>query len=304
MGLPAILRLIHKKVESGGILKTRSGLLGDEYNIETYRITDYRLILQVPDQIEVFALPQGSLLQMSEGLWKTYCRWHSGPLDMPDNPLERIYCNIPAEDYCNQHRRSPRAYYDRCVTLRGEKGLYYCSVLDRQMRGEYIVYLTDFGGDKPKVGITRKFRAIERIAEQPHITATILAVTDSAVKARRLEMEISASGLAQEIHRKEMFRHRSIGESASRLSFWAERIAHKLGLDWEGKLLAVLPPEYASQHVFTRRPEAVKERFRVTGFWGGYLYLETVDERKIAVNHRQLQHRDSLLIITQGAGQG
>ncbi|MCE4626012.1 MAG: DUF2797 domain-containing protein [Desulfurococcales archaeon] len=300
MATPLILRLIYKRVEPAGSQKVQAGLFGDSYNVKLYSVALKGLILQDPSTIEVILVrPERGLFRINEKVWVQYCRWHSGPLDKPDNPVERIYCNLPADGYCRQHKKSERALYERCVTLHGDKGLGACKLLDRMVRSEYVVYLTDFGGEKPKIGITRRFRYLERLAEQTHITATVLTVTDSAYNARLLEIKASKMGLAQEMHRKSSFTSRPTGESAIRLSYWAERVAKALGVNWDGELIRVIPPEGWRSFLPVRKPETFKEVFRVAAFWGGYLYVIS-NERKAYFPVRPLQHKDSLELVEIG----
>ena len=297
--LRVIPRLAVKRITGPGLLKVRAGLLGEEKHVEIYEVQLEYLLLQDPRTVEVFPLTPGGdrKIEILDPPYTEYCRWHNGPLDAPDNPLKRIYCNMPARDYCRQHSRTPRSIYEKCVTLRGGKGLAYCGMLDRIVKSEYTVYLTDFGGSKPKVGMTRRFRYLERIAEQPHITATVLAVTDSAVEARKLEMEISSLGLAQETRRAQLrFSVRSLGESAARLEAWARRISSKVGLGWDGPILSVRPPQDIGSY---REPGrgATPSMLWVEGYWGGYLLLKAPGGPGFRINFRRLQHRDSVRVL-------
>ena len=289
-----IPRLVVKRVRPAGVDKARYGLFAEEIAIEVYEADPLYLLVQPPSGLEVAPIPPGGVVAIAEPPHTSYCRWHSGPIERPDNPLERIYCNLPASDYCRQHKKTPRALYERCVTLRGEKGLAYCSMLDKSLKAEYAVYLTDYGGHRPKVGMTRSFRVLDRIAEQPHITATILATLDSAVEARKLETSISSSGLAVESRSRRPPAARGIGESAARLASWAEEIAKRFGLDWNGRLLRIAPPQDISSYRDTRKPPT-STPLLFKGYWGGYLLLSpTRGKGGYRINFRRLQHADTL----------
>ncbi|MCE4609750.1 MAG: DUF2797 domain-containing protein [Desulfurococcales archaeon] len=289
-----ILRLVVKKTAFIESKEIRTGLLSEGYMIDMYSVEPSYLLLQYPESIEVTKGELDRFYRVKRGPWIQYCRWHSGPIDRKDDPLERIYCNINSDSYCRQHKRTTRALYELCVTLHGDKGLEICKLLDKKVSTEYVVYLTDFGGSKPKVGMTRSFRFVERLAEQAHIVATPLLTTNSAYEARRLEIKISASGLAQEIKRRTLRVNRSIGESAARLSYWAKRISEALGIDWGGRLLRVTPPDDLQYYMQTDPQKIAGMPFIVKGFWGGYLLVEAREGRKYAINTRVLQHRDSL----------
>ena len=292
-----ILRLVVKKTAFIGSREIRSGLLSEDYTIDTYSVKPSYLLLQDPKSIEVSKGGLDRFYRVKNSPWIQYCRWHSGPIDRQDNPLERIYCNIKSDSYCKQHKRTSRALYELCVTLHGDKGLEICKFLDKKVSTEYVVYLTDFGGSKPKVGMTRSFRFVERLAEQAHIVATPLLTTNSAFEARRLEIKISLSGLAQEIKRKTLRVNRSLGESAAHLTYWARRISEALGLNWEGRLLRVAPPDDLQYYRQIDPRKMAGMPFIVKDFWGGYLLVETKEGRKYAINTRVLQHKDSIELL-------
>lgn len=297
-----ILRLVWKRVEQAGERRLSAGLLGSEYTVREYRVSWARILLQDPGMVEVQEAGENAVFKLLPEPWTEYCRWHSGPLDRPDNPLQRIYCNLPAEGYCREHKRTDRAIYELCLTLRGERGLGACRMLDAKVRTEYVVYMTDFGGKRPKVGVTRRFRLLERLAEQTHITATVLATTDSAYRARKMEMTLSSRGLAQEAHRRSAtVARRPVGESVARLAYWAEQAAKVLGVDWDGPIFRVAPPGEIGDYMIARRTDGIGP-FRVKFYWGGFLGVETGEGRKLLLSTRQLQHKDSLVLV-EGQGE-
>ncbi len=288
-----ILRLIVKNVSFIEEKKIQAGLLGSVYKIKRYIVTPQYLLLQDPKSIEVELGPLDKYYIVKPRPWLQYCRWHSGPLNSPDDPLERIYCNIQSDSYCKQHRKSERALYELCVTLHGDRGLEACRLLDKKVKSEYVVYLTDFGGEKPKVGITRKFRFLERLSEQNHIAATILTITDSIFEARRLEIDISRKGLAQELKRKTIRAGRSLGEAASRISYWSQKISNIYGIEWEGDIIQVTPNVDISEYRISKPEKLFETKFIINGYWGGFLLVNTM-AGKYAINAREFQHKDSL----------
>ncbi len=298
-GNKLILRLVYKIVEEAGAKSIVAGLLGEEITIKLYNVKIDSLIVQDPSLLDVNRVGTSETLRLAPKPWISYCRWHSGPLSRPDKPWERIYCNVPSDSYCRQHKRSVRHIYELCVTLRGDRGLAACRELDKIERIDYVVYLTDFGGDKPKAGMTRRFRFLERIAEQTHTTATILYETDSAFEARRVEMLLSKKGIAQEIKRQRPRRKRDLGESALRLRAWAERASKLLGVEWTGDIISVEPNHaLLNESVFLQKLEGFNYPFRITGFWGGFLFVEA-GGIKYALNTRNLQHKASLILLDQ-----
>ena len=144
------------------------------------------------------------------------------------------------------------------------------------------------------MGVTRLFRLHDRIAEQPHGVATLLAVYDSAYQARRAEMMVSRRGLASE-RRTRRPRHASLVESARLVAGGAERIAGFLGVDWDGRLFRVTSPaEPVVRSTRESRPEALEgRRLRLAGYWGGYLVFEP---GPLVVVDRRLAHRDALIL--------
>jgi len=295
-----ILRMVWKRVEPSGARRVVANLLGDQYTVREHRVAEPMLILQDPSMVEVSGYKEGTLFSLGPRPWRQYCRWHNGPLDRPDRVLDRIYCNLEAEGYCRYHKRSERALYEICLTMKGRIGLEACRQIDRAVRAEYAVYMTDFGGHKPKVGVTRRFRLLERIAEQTHITATLLAVTESAYEARLAETRLSSSGIAQETHKRSLPYSRGLGESAARLAYWAERASKLLGESWSGDIIRIVPPWEGRPR--TVKPEALEgHRLVFSSYWGGLIYAMRGDE-PVLIPSRPLQHRD--VIALGEAGQG
>ncbi len=294
-----VYRLTHKEVAHSGVARLGpaglAGYLGagGETTIEVYKVSLHGVIATPVGFIEPVQLKDS--IYIAGGPWRSYCRWHDGPLDRRDNPLERAYCPMEADGFCGRHKRSERALYDACMSGSGWRSIEACKKLDKTVSTEYAVYMLDYGGQKPKVGVTRLFRFRDRIAEQPHMVATLLAVTDSALQARRIEIALRESGIAVERPRRRA--HAMIGNpaaAASRLSSAAEKAARFIGVDWRGTLFRVEPPD-TLENARTVDPRILAgARLGLAGYWGGMLILES-PKGLVAVGEKELIHRDSLL---------
>ncbi len=304
----AILRLVYRRVHEAGSVEVSlpSTLLGGggSRRIDLYRVTLEGLIVQDPSMLDV-RLYKGPV-RVAPGPWREYCRWHSGPLDERDKPWERIYCNVPVKGgpgFCRQHRRSERALYDACASLRGDEGLEACRLLDRAVKAEYAVYLLDYGGVKPKAGMTRAWRVVERVAEQPHAAATILAVYDSAYQARRAEVMLSKLGLASEHGprgRKRWEPPKPPGPAVQRLERAAEEAARALGVEWNGRIFRVNPPwQHGSWPAYIEPDRLAGLELEPKGFWGGLLAMQAHNGRLVGVDERKLAHKLSLLVLAE-----
>ncbi|MEB3787669.1 MAG: hypothetical protein GSR78_02810 [Desulfurococcales archaeon] len=293
-----VYRLTHKEVAHSGLARLGpaglAGYLGSggETTIEVYSIRLHGIIATSVGFIEPVQLRD--TISIAGGPWRSYCRWHDGPLDRRDNPLERAYCPMEADGFCGRHKRSERALYDACMSGSGWRSLEACRKLDKTIRTEYAVYMLDYGGQKPKVGATRLFRFRDRIAEQPHTVATLLAVTDSALQARRIETALRESGIAVERpRRRTQVVMGNLAAAASRLSSAAEKAARVIGVDWRGTLFRVEPPD-TLENARTVDPRILAgARLRLSDYWGGLLVLES-PQGLVAVSEKELLHRDSL----------
>lgn len=293
-----ILRLAYKIVEPAGEARYQaSPLAADEvYTIEEYRVRLDSLIIQPLDYPDVGRY-RGPL-RLAPWPWWRYCKWHNGPLDRGDEPWKRMYCTVrvdEAHEYCRQHRRSERSLYDVCMGLRGESALEACKRLDQAVKAEYVVYLLVQQGGHVKVGSTRAWRVLERVAEQPHAAATVLAVFDSAYKARRAEMKVSSSGIAGEHRPRAYGRLPPPGSAAAALTRAAEEASKLLGVEWSGKILRIPPPGGAPPRPLD--PERLGgEPYRPAGYWGGLLGLEDPSGGLVLwVDERRLLHYNAVL---------
>lgn len=296
MGARAILRLVYKRVEGPEVERVAPPLSralgsGEEYTVEVYNVRLDSLIIQDPEGPD--ATRYSGAITLAGRPWRSYCRWHDGPLDRRDEPWKRLYCTVEARDYCRYHRRSLRALYDICLTMRGPQGLEACRRLDEEVSGEYTLYLTHTGKGV-KVGVTRSFRILDRMAEQPHSLATVLAVYDSLYRARRAEMAVSRSGLAREASVRRP-RRPDPAAAAPALSQAAREAARLLGVDWSGSLLRVRPPRGLLEAPLVDPSRAAGGLLEPASYWGGLLLLHST-AGDIVLRVRDLLHRDSVVM--------
>jgi len=194
------------------------------------------------------------------------------------------------------------------VSLPGERGLAACRALDSLGRTTYVVYVTDGGGaGRAKVGMTRKFRLLDRLAEQPHRAAAVVYESDSAYEARRVELMVSRAGLASERRARSPRRGHSLPEAAALVASVAEKAARLAGGEWDGRLLRVTSPaERLVSSLKESRPERlVGPRWSLAGYWGGYLALYSPERGRAVVNEKRLLHREALLVedsVEHGGG--
>lgn len=299
----AILRLIKYRIDGPRKVATEPpkgylfALRGSHYDVDVYEASLEYLLLQPTGYSDVF--PYVGPVRLSERPWSEYCQWHDGPLDEPDDPTRRLYCPVVAEGFCSKHKRTDRAVYSFCLENHSEKALEACKYIDSKIKGEYTVYMVDFGGDRPKVGTTRSFRLYERIAEQPHVVATVLTTTDSLYEARLAEMRLAKEGFAVESWRHRWLGGQDLYFAALRLSEAAERAAKFLGTSWSGRLFAIAHPGSLRP-----QPVEVEELHKTSragyldlaGAWGGYLILRDQRGRELALRASALLHRDSLTV--------
>ena len=296
----AILRLVRKRLEAAGVSRVKASILGPTifHEVKRYRVTEARALLQPIDMVEVVEVAR---FRIDGGrLWREYCRWHSGPIDHRDDPRERIYCGnrvAEGQGYCREHRRSERALYEYCMSMSGSKALEACKVLDSKTRLEYALYMLDKGDGKPKVGVTRSFRLLERIAEQPHTVATLLHVFDSAYQARKAEMLLSRDlGIATEKGARKARYTADPGRALARIRYVAEKAAKLLGIRWEESFFRVDPPELMKT---AKQLEQLKDTIEVDvkAYWGGFLVVNAENLGILSVKDRRLLHKDGSSLV-------
>jgi len=238
-----------------------------------------------------------------------YCRHHDTPLNQRDDPLKRNYCVKPADTkhgYCNQHRESMRAYYSLCFESFSIENINYCRMLDELSHYsiEYSIYLLSYGVDGFKVGSTRSFRLLERIAEQPHVLATSIYSFNSAVKAREIESKIGRIEGLHEIPRREFKRvlNTPVNSVVYKFDKIKEKIEKSIGLKTLDNPLIRIESTIEStvylKAVETSVEQVVDRILEVVDFHQGYLLLsDTRSNTYYVIKASKLLNKDVLKTI-------
>ena len=304
-----IIRLVFKDIVERGVRSLRSrdlfSFMGSHrlYNVREYEVIFKGLIAQEPDG-EILLVKPGTAIRLVEG--QEYCKWHNGPIDRKDNPLERKYCINPSRSslgYCLKHLRSDRALYDRCVSGMGNEALEACRIIDRKYPDlEHAVYLIVLPTGKVKVGITRRFRIYERIAEQQHLLATQLTVTRSVLEARRIELKISSETKAVDKGLRGLMGRTSITieQAYNILENMINNIRKNFNLVSSPgdhvEFFRIAPSKHLVQSEELRTPSKTEELF-LRDYWGGYLFLEDSSGKIYAIKTTRILHKKLLMIL-------
>ncbi len=230
------------------------------------------------------------------GVGKRICRYHEGP----DGRIEEhVYCLKPAvtqQGYCRDHAKSVQALFEKCAASDIEA----CSIVDTAWRGEsYTVYALDYGGDRLKIGLTRSWRLLWRIAEQPHVSAAVIKTTGSLVEARGYEREMGSRRTAGEGGGVRIL-DRLLSSTALLRSLdqrgLAERLAsmlHALGVKGRVEAYTVLPRGDPAAYVKAKTvrgiDELVGQEMLIEDYWAGLLYART-EGGPVVVPKKTLQH--------------
>ncbi len=266
--------------------------------LRVLRVSRLGLLVQRPPEQRV-SVAWSPVLHLKRVLGATLCRYHEGP---EGRPWEHLYCTRLAttrDGYCSLHARSGKALYERCA--QGVDAA--CREADRLLGPrEYVVYALDYGAQRLKIGLTQAWRLLWRLAEQPHVSAAVVATRRSLVEARGLE--------------KSLGRHRGATEGAGarlrerlRLSVSA---AERTGAEARARRLAALLAGLGlrgSYEAYSVEPllgyqwllstpgvedATVLEgrRLRVLDYWGGLVLVEdTGTGERLAVPKHLLLHR-------------
>ncbi len=233
------------------------------------------------------------------GVGGLLCRYHEGP---PGVLEEQSYCTrmaVTRSGFCREHSRSPLALYEACAST----SLRACLEVDVAWRDEkYCVYALDYGGQRLKIGLTRCWRLLHRLAEQPHTAAAVVAVHESAYEARRHEIELArrsgaseGTGVRVSERLNQAAQALAVREPEQLARSLAEKLA-RLGLEGEYEAYTVKPsfnPRRFLESSWTGSPEKLGgSMFRVAGYWAGLLLLEGAKRLVIPKNallHHALQ---------------
>lgn len=274
-----------------------------------YKLVFYGIIVQEEGAHTLHLIPPGDKIIFIQS-YTEHCRWHSGPLDKRDNPLAREYCIREAVSelgYCSQHRSSDRAIYSRCFSSAGLESLRNCWMLDEKYRGKisYTVYLLAYNHNKFKVGSTRTWRLTDRVAEQPHIAATVLYQSNSAVKTRNIEIKAGKlEGLTEKPHRKLKETIKTpIPPAILKLEKVLERTQRILGIKQEEQpLIFRVEPSTDITEYLKAKETALKQiigkQLILQDYYAGHLLLEeTNTNTRYLIKANQILHSPSLKVI-------
>jgi len=180
--------------------------------------------------------------------------------------LERYHCLHRARNtlFCNLHRASEYSKYLDAVFREphGEPGTSLAKL-------PHLVYLLHIGGRHTKVGITNIVKNVRRLAEQPFLNAVILAVTDSLLQARRIEIALSKLSDVTDRMRVDE-RLRRLREHASSIKAELHELAHTilfsivprirtLGIDVSvDKPIPVISVSERIRKIYSSTPQATK----------------------------------------------
>jgi hypothetical protein len=170
-----------------------------------------------------------------------------------------------------------------------------CRKVEEKIKIPMGLYLVDRGFDKYKTGVSRSWRLEDRIAEQPHVVASILARGLGLVESRELEMKLSQHSNIQQLTKRT--------DPKTVLEYRPEKrlpllygVVKSLGLTVKPEFLTVRP-KY--EQLWMRAP-ILKEAegvFRLVDYWGGYLLLEGEEGYSI-LQMRLIQHLDSITVLS------
>ncbi len=277
--------------------------------VEKYKLIYYGVIVQEEGSKNLLLLGPDDEIILLQG-YEEYCHWHNGPLWSRDDPLSREYCTRPAAGelgYCSVHRNSLRALYTRCFGSSGLESLRSCWMLDEKLgeRVEYAVYLLAYNHNRFKVGSTRYWRLYERLGEQPHVLATILYRSKSAVKTRDVEIRAGRlEGLTERPRRS--LREVVIippAQVINRLEKTLAKTRRLLGLkdDSEPRFIRVEPASGFEKYYRVpekKLGELVGKHLYIRDYYAGYLLLEEVNtSQKYLLKGNNLLHVNSIKLV-------
>ncbi len=284
--------------------------LGSKYarEIIRYKIRFYGIVAQEEGNTTLHLISPGETIYFLRENTQ-YCRWHNGPLEGRDDPLERRYCVREASTrtgFCMQHKDSLRAYYSLCFESMGIEGLRYCWLLDEKIgdRIEYAVYLLSYSVNGLKVGSTRYWRVVDRIAEQPHVLATVLYRFKNAVKTREIESSIGRLNGLTEVPRRTLREslNTPVSTVVHRMDRIRERIEKVVKIKSEDNIpFRVEPGTDITYYVKAREANIenlLEKPLEIIDYYSGYLLLsEKNTNTYYIVKANKILHKNILKII-------
>jgi len=245
------------------------------------------LVQEPPNPLAVVAWePRFRVLR---AIGQRYCRHHEGL-------GERVeYCAKPASakgGYCREHARSWKALYELCS--QGVDAA--CEEAARAAPPEeFAVYALDFGGGL-KVGLTQLWRLLHRVAEQPHVSAALVA-RGPLTEMRRLERALGRRRAATEgmgvkvaermrLSAEHLERAGARGAAARLASLLAE-----LGLEGEYEAVTLLPRALEPRRFASAEPAPLSElegrELKLLDYWSGVLAFEDTRSGELVFARKQ-----------------
>ncbi len=310
-----IPRIIHSEVKfysreyisRGGLDSFLGTSIGKE--ITRYTLKFYGILVQEEGYGELHLIGSGEKILFTKPL-NNYCRWHNASLLEKDNPLERKYClrkPVTGLGYCSEHKDSLRALYNHCFGSAGLDSMRSCWILDERLgeKLEYAVYLLAYSGSGFKVGSTRSWRIYHRIAEQPHVIATILYRSRSAVKTRDIEVKAGRiEGLTEKPHRTlRSALNTPIPSTINKLEKMRHKVAKVLGINDLGETVFRIEPGLDLSY-YIRGRETIYEYLldkvlELIDYYAGYLLVSELNTNTYyLVRINKILHTNALKTVS------
>jgi hypothetical protein len=205
-----------------------------------------------------------------------YCRYHE------DFGEKVEYCPKPASargGYCREHAHSWKALYELCS--QGVDSA--CEEAARSVSQEdFAVYALDYGGGL-KVGLTQLWRLPHRVAEQPHVSAALVAKgplaemrsLERVLGKRRAATEGMGVRVVERIRLSSNFLERAgAQEAAARLA----SLLTELGLEGEYEAITLLPRRLEPRRFASAEPAPIRSlegrELKLLDYWAGLLAFE------------------------------
>ena len=302
-----VVRAIMTELEEDGVYRVEGGSSGldawlggphsERVIVKLHIMKLRRLGLLVQNLPEERVRVTWEPLLRIEHIGEAMCRFHEGPWGRPE---EHRYCTrraVTREGYCELHRRSWRALYEKCA--QGFDSA--CLSVAPLLRGyEFIVYVLDYGGSVAKAGLTQGWRLLWRIGEQPHVAAAAV-FRGELLAARELEKKLGKSPVATEGAAARLSRRletaiatlsRSL-KSPERIALRLASMLQRLGFSGEFEAYTVLPrssiPHWVLEYQHVPLSDLVGKNIFVRDYWAGFLLVETGDTR-LVVHKSDVQH--------------
>lgn len=279
--MAAAFRAVVFELEEGGTAYAESApdLLGEvrvRVRLKVTRIGRLGFLAQrIPGRLaEPIWEPVFKIRKLGGG---TLCRFHE------EAAGGEAYCTRPAEEeggYCREHAASWKALYEKCA--QGDDAA--CARAGEAAGEEFAVYALDCGQRRLKVGLTQLQRLSWRIAEQPHLSAALVA-SGALPRMRKLEKELGGrAGATEGAGSRVGERLYSSAAALEALSVFgaARRLANMLavpGLEGAFEALAVRPKLLSPREFLQERSTAedlVGRRLKPLDYWAGIIAFEDV----------------------------